>query len=187
MALGAERTAAGSDGRDAAADVALVHWPHGDAERQSLAARGVPRLLLVDESAPAPLCDDPLEDWVRLPAPDADLNARVRALVRRSTVLPGDARPVIDGDGVVRFGRNWVALPPVEARLMAALTDRFGSVVRRNDLAAAGWPEGLPGRNALDVHVLRLRRRLAPLGLAIRTVRARGYLLESIPEGAGGA
>ena len=37
---------------------------------------------------------------------------------------------------------------------------------------------GAPTRNALDVHVLRLRRRLAPLGLEIRTVRSRGYLLQ---------
>jgi DNA-binding response OmpR family regulator len=29
------------------------------------------------------------------------------------------------------------------------------------------------------VHVLRLRRRLAPVALAIRTVRSRGYLLEA--------
>ena len=61
---------------------------------------------------------------------------------------------------------------------MTALVQRFGAVVQRDDLAAAGWPEGLPGRNALDVHVLRLRRRIAPVGLVIRTIRARGYLLE---------
>jgi DNA-binding response OmpR family regulator len=29
------------------------------------------------------------------------------------------------------------------------------------------------------VHVLRLRRRLVAVGLAIRTVRSRGYLLEA--------
>ena len=34
------------------------------------------------------------------------------------------------------------------------------------------------GTSYLDVHVLRLRRRLAQVGLAIRTVRSRGYLLE---------
>ena len=33
----------------------------------------------------------------------------------------------------------------------------------------------------LDVHVLRLRRRLTPVGLAIRTVRSRGYLMEPAP------
>ncbi len=39
-------------------------------------------------------------------------------------------------------------------------------------------PSGVPTRNALDVHVLRLRRRIAPLGLEIRTVRSRGYLMQ---------
>jgi DNA-binding response OmpR family regulator len=28
------------------------------------------------------------------------------------------------------------------------------------------------------VHILRLRRRIAPLGLEVRTVRSRGYLLQ---------
>jgi DNA-binding response OmpR family regulator len=57
--------------------------------------------------------------------------------------------------------------------------DRFGAVVGREALARAGWPEGAPGRNALDVHVLRLRRRLVTVGLSIKTVRSRGYLLEA--------
>ena len=159
--------------------VVLIRWPAEEAERASLAARGVPRLLLVDEDAPAPWCDDPLEDWVRLPASDADLDARATGLERRASAVAGDGRPMIDADGVVRVGRSWAALPPVEARLMSALVDRLGAVVHRDDLAAAGWPDGLPGRNALDVHVLRLRRRIAPLGLVIRTIRARGYLLEA--------
>jgi DNA-binding response OmpR family regulator len=80
---------------------------------------------------------------------------------------------------VLRLGGSWVSLPPVEARLMQALIDRYGAVVSRDQLARSGWPKGAPGRNALDVHVLRLRRRIGPLGLAIRTVRSRGYLLET--------
>ena len=62
---------------------------------------------------------------------------------------------------------------------MQALVERFGAVVSRDHLARAGWPSGAPGRNALDVHVLRLRRRIATVGLVIRTVRSRGYLLEA--------
>lgn len=190
MARGAERVTGNGSGvesggaarngtAEAAADgVALVGWPAEDAERQVLAARGVPRLLLVEPDAPAPRCDDPLEDWVRLPASAADLDARVAGLGRRASSVVDGGRPRIDADGVVRVGGNWAALPPVEARLMAALVDRLGAVVHRDDLAAAGWPDGLPGRNALDVHVLRLRRRIAPVGLVIRTIRARGYLLE---------
>ena len=166
--------------------IVLVRWPAEDAERQALAARGIPRLLLVEPDAPAPRCDDLLEDWVRLPASDTDLNARVAGLGRRASSVVVDGRPMIDDDGVVRVGGNWAALPPVEARLMTALVDRLGAVVHRDDLAAAGWPDGLPGRNALDVHVLRLRRRIAPVGLVIRTIRARGYLLEVDESARGG-
>lgn len=123
---------------------------------------------------------DELEDWIRVPADEVDLHARVEALDRRQRERVV-AQPALDEDGVLRLGSAWVPLPPVEARLTGALLDRFGAVVSRDALSRAGWPDGAPGRNALDVHVLRLRRRLSPLGLAIRTVRARGYLLEAGP------
>jgi DNA-binding winged helix-turn-helix (wHTH) protein len=87
--------------------------------------------------------------------------------------------PSIDDDGVLRFGGQWVSIPPVEARLIAALIERYGTVVGRDALTRSGWPDKEPGRNALDVHVLRLRRRIESLGLAVRTVRSRGYLLEA--------
>jgi hypothetical protein len=158
-------------------EVVVVRWPGDSGQGPDLAAAGVPRLWLV-ESGPPPDSDDLLEDWVRLPAPESDVAVRVAALRRRAGHL-GPPVPSIDGDGVVRFGGSWVALPPVEARIMGALVERFAAVVLRGDLAVAGWPEGAPGRNALDVHVLRLRRRISPVGLAIRTVRSRGYLLEA--------
>ena len=122
---------------------------------------------------------DEFEDWIRVPAPEEDLRNRVDGLRRR---VEGRTAPTpdLDEDGVLRVGPGWVSLPPVEARLMAALLDRYGAVVSRDALARAGWPSGAPGRNALDVHMLRLRRRLDPLELAIRTVRSRGYLLERV-------
>ena len=95
----------------------------------------------------------------------------------------GSIAPSLDDDGVIRVGAAWVSLPPVEARITNALLERFGAVVSRDALGRSGWPDGAPGRNALDVHVLRLRRRLAPLGLVIRTVRSRGYLLEATDFG----
>jgi DNA-binding response OmpR family regulator len=133
-------------------------------------------LLLVERGAP-PVPTDELEDWIRLPAHDLDLRVRLEGLRRRSGGASGSA-PLLDDDGVLRVGGRWVSLPPVEARLTAALIDRFGAVVSRDSLARSGWPGGSPGRNALDVHVLRLRRRLSPLRLAIRTVRSRGYVME---------
>lgn len=157
-----------------------MRWPAEGARRDALRQAGHPRVLLLEDGAapPVPSPDD-LEDWIRLPADEVDLRARVEGLQRRSDALV-DPAPDLDGDGVLRVGDRWVSLPPVEARLTAALLDRFGAVVSRDALANAGWPAGAPGRNALDVHMLRLRRRLSPLALAIRTVRSRGYLLERV-------
>jgi DNA-binding response OmpR family regulator len=143
---------------------------------------GVPRLILVDHGASPPEPEDCLEDWVRVPASESEVHSRLASLSSRARAHQPD-RPKLDEDGVVRMGDSWVALPPVEARLATALLERFGAVVGREALARAGWPTGAPGRNALDVHILRIRRRIAPLGLAIRTVRSRGYLLEAAERG----
>ena len=161
-------------------DVDLVRWPAEAARRDELRREGRPRLLLLEDGAAPPLAGpDELEDWIRVPAADVDRRARVEGLQRRIEALVA-AAPALDEDGVLRLDGRWVSLPPVEARLTAALLDRFGAVVSRDALARAGWPASAPGRNALDVHMLRLRRRLSPLALAIRTVRSRGYLLERV-------
>lgn len=158
-------------------DVAVVRWPTGQQDRERLAREGRPRLLLVEAAAEPPSVSDPLEDWIRVPAAETDVDARRSTLMARAYAV-SSSPPSLDTDGVLRQGEAWVSLPPVEARLTQALLQRFGAVVPREVLAGAGWPLGAPGRNALDVHVLRLRRRLAPVGLVIRTVRSRGYLLE---------
>lgn len=165
-------------------DVVLVRWPDERDRREELRRSGRPRLLLLDDGSPAPTTVDALEDWIRLPADEADVRARVQALELRAIGNgAGVDVPSLDEDGVLRLGGQWVALPPVEARLTEALLDRWGAVVSRDALARAGWPDGAPGRNALDVHVLRLRRRLEPIGVAIRTVRSRGYVLEASDSG----
>ena len=158
-------------------DVVLVRWPAEQHRRAELQRTDRPRLLLLEDGAAPPVPDDDLEDWIRVPASEDDLRARVDGLRRRAEARSPSV-PDLDEDGVLRLGGAWVSLPPVEARLMSALLDRYGAVVSREALARAGWPSGSPGRNALDVHMLRLRRRLGPLALAIRTVRSRGYLLE---------
>jgi DNA-binding response OmpR family regulator len=158
-------------------DVTLLRWPTEADRRDRLAEDGVPRLLLVEPGSEPPPPVNCLEDWIRVPAADSDVRARIEMLAARAGYHAPPA-PDLDDDGLLRFGTDWVSLPPVESRLTRALLQRYGGVVSRDALARAGWPDGAPGRNALDVHVLRLRRRLAPIGLVIRTVRSRGYLLE---------
>ncbi|MCL2393681.1 MAG: helix-turn-helix domain-containing protein [Acidimicrobiaceae bacterium] len=158
-------------------DVVLLRWPAEAPRRTELARQERPRLLLLEGDDRPPDPGGCLEDWIRLPASDADLKTRMAGLKERAD-RHGSRIPYLDDDGVLRHGSCWVPLPPVECRLTLALLERYGAVVSREHLAYVGWPEGAPGRNALDVHVLRLRRRINPLGLVIRTVRSRGYLLE---------
>lgn len=162
-------------------EIALVRWPAEANRRSVLADSDAPRLLLLEAGAPPPELVGCLEDWIRVPAADADLRARIRALEARSHQHLRLV-PELDAHGVLRFADAWVSLPPVEARLAEALIERFGAVVGRDTLRRSVWPGSSPGRNVLDVHVLRLRRRLAPLGLVIRTVRSRGYMLEAAEE-----
>ena len=155
-----------------------MRWPREAPRRDDLTAQGHARLLLIEDGAPPPPTIDCLEDWVRAGTSDVELRARVAGLQARMAAHKRPA-PELDGDGVLRHGEKWVSLPPVESRLAGVLLDRFGAVVSRDTLSRAGWPTGTSGRNALDVHILRLRRRLHPLALVIKTVRSRGYLLEA--------
>jgi DNA-binding response OmpR family regulator len=123
-----------------------------------------------------------MEDWIHLGASDEEIAARVKALEQRWR-MHHPAMPELDADGLLRFRGAWVALTPVESRLAKVLLDRMGTVVSRQAILRAGWREGEPARNVLDVHILRLRRRMAPLGLSIKTFRGRGYLMEEeIPQ-----
>ena len=157
-------------------DVALVPWPAGEAKRRELAELHRPRLLLVDHDAEPPVCTDHLEDWVRLPASSADTRARVSALERRVSELT-PLVPVLDSQGALRYLSARIELPSLQVRLLKPLIDKFGAVVSREAMMRSGWPGQRPASNTLDVHLVRLRRRLAPHGLEIRTVRSRGYLL----------
>ena len=163
-------------------DVVLVRWPEEHARLAHLRDHGLPRLLLVDPESAPPESPDCLEDWIRLPADDRDVRARLAALALRAD--REQPLPEIDGDGLLRYRGNWVSLSPVECSLASALVERFGAVVGRDALARRAWDGGAPTRNALDVHVLRLRRRIAAIGLEVRTVRSRGYLMQGVLQSA---
>jgi DNA-binding response OmpR family regulator len=145
--------------------------------RLALASEGRPRLLLLEDGAP-PVVIDPLEDWIRLPADDSEMWARVESLRQR---WEAPRKPRLDGNGVLTWADGWVALSPIEARLTAVLLEKFSSMVTHRSLVLATQGSDDTRRNSLDVQLHRLRRRLAPVGLVIRTVRKRGYVLEPGP------
>lgn len=137
-------------------------------------------MLLVAPDAPAPEGGACEEDWVRLPVDDRDVAARLGALRRR--VEHHQVAPHLDGNGRLIHRGRWVSLSPIEERIASAMVDRFGAVVPDADLIRMGWSSGAPTDNALRVHLNRLRRRIAPLGLTIRGVRRHGQVLEETPN-----
>lgn len=160
-------------------DVALIKWPSDEELRRELAEQGHPRLLLVDPGADPPECTDVLEDWVRLPVSRPDRNARIRTLEKRAGDRPGPV-PSLDSDGVLEYRELRTGLSPLQAELVKPMIERFGAVVARETLVSAGWPESEASPNTLDVTMGRLRRQLLIVGLKVRTVRSRGYLLTDV-------
>lgn len=132
--------------------------------------------MLVEPAADPPTCVDVLEDWVRLPVSRGDRNARIRSLEQRAGQLEV-VSPVVGDDRTMEFAGATVELSETQLRLVAPLIERFGAVVSRDELAARVWPGVDASSNNLDVTVGRLRRKVERVGLRIRTVRSRGYLL----------
>ncbi len=163
-------------------DVHLIRWPAQEERRLELDAASEPRLLLVDDESIAPHVGDVLEDWIRLPADQNDVRARVAVLRERARRREQRDAPVLGSDGVLRCSGRSAALPPIEQRLVEVLLDRFGVVVGRDALLKAGWPGNVPDRNVLDVHIGRLRKHLEAVNLVLTTVRSRGYMLVLAPN-----
>ncbi len=164
-------------------DVVVLCWPSDAEDVVRLQGDGVPCLLLVDAAADPPDLDSLLVDWVRLPADDRDLTARLTRLRRHAVAAA--VLPTLDGYGRLAFGDRWVELTPIEERLAGALLESFATVVPAPALAAQGWPGAPPSNNALRIHLHRLRRRIEPMGLEVRMLRGSGYLLR-IADGPNG-
>lgn len=157
-------------------DVVVLRWPDEQDQLLRLAKQRRPRLLLVESKADPPLSDDPLEDWIRLPTEDRDIKARLSRLESRAATVI--AAPILDRHSRLLYGDKWVSLSPIEARLAASFVDGFMSLVTDKVLVSRAWPEGLPSRSALRVHLHRLRKRIEPLGLIVRSVPRHGWVLQ---------
>ena len=112
----------------------------------------------------------------------AELTARLQALQRRPALL---LPPVLEC-GDVTFdpasrqatkGGTAVALTTIETGLLELLLRRSPSVVDRRTIAVQVWEdEAEPvGSNTIDVHMGRLRGKLAGSQASIETVRGVGY------------
>jgi len=155
--------------------VAVLLWPSEQADIAQLRATGAPRLLLVDADVPAPEVTDCCEDWARLPISEEDLRMRTAAIAGRAA--HHRLRPQVNGDGRLVFDGKWVSLSRLEEALARVLCGQLGEVVSFE--ALVGSCEGhTMSPNAIRVHIMRLRRRIQPLGLRVENVHGHGYVLE---------
>ncbi|WP_369201032.1 helix-turn-helix domain-containing protein [Streptomyces sp. PU-14G] len=145
--------------------------------REEFRTLGLPRILVVEAGLEPPVCEDIYEDWVRAPVASHDLKARADALVQR---YYRNRSPQLDESGVLWFASQSVTLSPKQAELLVLLVAQFGKVVPREALRFQfAQDEGPMTRNALDLHMMRIRNRINALGLTIRTVWGRGYVLDT--------
>ena len=169
-------TSAAPISRDnAVRDVVVLVWPEQEERRAQLEHAGTPRLLLVEQGIDPPAGESCLEDWVRLPVADADVRARLASLASRAARHP--TQPTVDVNGRLMHHGAVVHLSPLEHRLAALLIDQLENSVSNEELIRSARLEGNEG--TLRVHISRLRRRLAPLGLAITSVYGYGYVLRA--------
>jgi DNA-binding winged helix-turn-helix (wHTH) protein len=155
-------------------DVAVLRWPEEADEAARLDRQGSPRLLLVEYGAIPPTSGSCLEDWLVLPASDAEVEARLVNLARRAEHHPRP--PTIDAFGQLTYRGRSRFLSPVEQRLAQTLIDSFGAIVGERELRKKVWSDEATEQR-LRVHVSRLRRRLLPIDLTIKCVRNAGYLI----------
>jgi len=107
------------------------------------------------------------DDYVTKPFRLAELQARLRALLRRAEGGRGTSEVTAQDVRVDRAARRAfqgdreLDLTPKEFDLLAELVDRAGAVVSREDLMRRVWEtDWLGSTKTLDMHVSTLRRKL---------------------------
>jgi len=122
------------------------------------------------------------DDYLVKPFQLAELLARLRALQRRPAVA---LSPVLTAGDIeldpatrqVRRAGELIALTGRELAILELLLRRQPSVVERRVLASQVWDDEVDavGSNTIDVHLARLRSKLAGSTARIETVRGVGY------------
>lgn len=125
--------------------------------------------------------DSGADDYMTKPFDLRELNARIRALVRRNKgrVLPQIryGNLVLDpARREVKFQDRIIDLSPKEFSVLETLLENAGSVVTKSYLEESvySWGQEVVS-NALEVHIHNLRKKLNQN--LIRTIRGVGYLL----------
>lgn len=128
------------------------------------------------------------DDYMTKPFDLPEFEARVRALIRRGQFHAGRSLT----HGHLHFDLEAhrlfhddqpIDLSVRELAVIELLLSRQGRVVTKEQMVDRlfGWGDD-GGKNAIEVYVHRVRKKLEPFNVEIRTVRGMGYLLEKSGE-----
>jgi DNA-binding response OmpR family regulator len=171
-------------------DLGLPDLDGGDLLRMIRAVSSVPVIVATardDDTEIVRLLDAGADEYVVKPYSGAELEARVRALLRRVD-MGGPARVLAVGDiridlraRTVYLGKEHLICNRKEFDLLAHLATNAGIVVSREDLFAEVWRQPYGGADkTIDVHLSWLRRKLGETAAKpryIHTVRGVGVKL----------
>ncbi len=129
--------------------------------------------------------DTGADDYLSKPFELSEFEARVRALLRRGQ---GASRQLGTLEWCLetrqgRIGGSNLLLTEHETAILECLLHVPGRIAGKAELARRlGHADAAGGDNLVEVYVHRLRRKLAPAGLEVRTVRGLGYVLRETPR-----
>lgn len=126
------------------------------------------------------------DDYISKPFSPAELIARIKALIRRSTssqnnILEFEDIKIFDNEHKVFRGKTRVHLGPTEYNLLKHLIENPCRVFSREQLLDSVWGHGIyVERRTVDTHIRRLRKSLNIEGKKnfIRTIRSSGYSID---------
>ena len=124
------------------------------------------------------------DDYMTKPFEVSEFEARVRVLLRRqaglrgASVAYGEIQLDTNSRTLTANGKA-LDIPARELSVLETLLLRAGKVVAKQSIiqSLAAFDDDLSS-NAVEQYVSRLRKRLAPYGLTVRTARGLGYYLD---------
>jgi two-component system OmpR family response regulator len=126
------------------------------------------------------------DDYLSKPFELAELEARIRALIRRGQT--GGSASLVVGQLILdtanhtaTYQDNNLNLSARELAVLEILMSKAGKVVNKEQMLEklCNFDEDISD-NALEVYLHRLRKKLESSSIQIRTIRGLGYLLESV-------